>query len=148
MRQVSTVIGKETRAHGIHHCLSPTVNITRDPRCGRTEETYGEDPYLVLIMAVSFVEGVQSQKVVATPKHFVANFVGDGGRDSYEIHFSKRILREIYFPAFKASLKEAGALSLMPAYDAIDGVPCSCSKELLTNLLRGEWGFKGLVVSD
>ena len=147
MRQVSTVIGKETRAHGIHQCLSPTVNIARDPRCGRTEETYGEDPYLVSIMAVSFVEGVQSQKVVATPKHFVANFVGDGGRDSNEVHFSERILREIYFPAFKASLK-AGALSLMPAYNAIDGVPCSCSKELLTNLLRGEWGFKGLAVSD
>lgn len=148
MRQVSTVIGKETRAHGIHQCLSPTVNIARDPRCGRTEETYGEDPYLVSIMAVSFVEGVQSQKVVATPKHFVANFVGDGGRDSNDIHFSERILREIYFPAFKASLKEAGALSLMPAYNSTDGVPCSCSKELLTNILRGEWGFKGFVVSD
>ncbi len=147
MRQVSTVIGKETRAHGIHLCYSPTVNIARDPRCGRTEETYGEDPYLVSMMAVPFVEGLQSQRVVACPKHFVANFVGDGGRDSNEVHFSKRILREIYFPAFKASIK-AGALALMPSYNSIDGVPCACSTELLTNILREEWGFKGFVVSD
>lgn len=148
MKEVSTAIGKETRARGIHQCLSPTINIARDPRCGRTEETYGEDPYLASAMAVSFVEGVQNQKVVATPKHFVANFVGDGGRDSNVIHFSERILRETYFPAFKASIQKANALSLMAAYNSIDGTPCSCSKWLLTDVLRGEWGFKGFVVSD
>ncbi|MCK4419359.1 glycoside hydrolase family 3 C-terminal domain-containing protein [Candidatus Aerophobetes bacterium] len=148
MREVATAIGKETRARGIHHGLSPTINIARDPRCGRTEESYGEDSYLTLIMAISFVEGLQSQKVVATPKHFVANFVGDGGRDSNEIHFSKRILKEIYFPAFKACIQKANALSLMPAYNSIDGVPCSSNKELLTDILRREWGFKGFVVSD
>ncbi len=148
MKEVSTVIGRETRARGIHQCLSPTINIARDPRCGRTEETYGEDPYLTFRMAVAFVEGIQGEKVVATPKHFVANFVGDGGRDSHEIHFSEKILREIYFPAFKACIKEAGALSIMAAYNSLDGVPCSSNKWLLTDILRKEWGFKGFVVSD
>lgn len=148
VERVGVAIGKETRAHGIHQILSPTVNIARDPRCGRTEETYGEDPYLASAMAVAFIRGVQSQRVVCTPKHFVANFVGDGGRDSNAIHFSERILREIYFPAFKASIQKAGALSLMAAYNSLDGVPCSCSRWLLTDVLRGEWGFKGFVVSD
>ncbi len=148
MEKVAVAIGKETRARGIHQCLSPTINIARDPRCGRTEETYGEDPYLASAMAVAFIRGVQSQKVVCTPKHFVANFVGDGGRDSYPIHFSERILREIYFPAFKAAIEKANALSIMAAYNSLDGIPCSCNKWLLTDILRGEWGFKGFVVSD
>lgn len=148
MERIAVAIGRETRSRGIHQALSPTVNITRDPRCGRTEETYGEDPYLASRMAVAFVKGLQSEKIVATPKHFVANFVGDGGRDSYAIHFSERILREIYFPAFEACVKEAGALSFMVAYNALDGLPCSCNKWLLTDILRKEWGFKGFVVSD
>ncbi len=148
MKKVATAIGKETRARGIHQCLSPTINIARDPRCGRTEETYGEDTYLTLVMAVSFVKSVQSQKVIATPKHYIANFVGEGGRDSDEIHLSERILKEIYFPAFKACIQEANALSIMPAYNSIDGVPCSCNEWLLTDILRKEWGFEGHVVSD
>ena len=148
MKEVSAAIGKETRARGIHHCLSPTINIARDPRCGRIEETYGEDPLLTSVMTRSFVESLQDQKVVATPKHFVANFVGNGGRDSNEIHLSERILREVYFPAFKTSIQKANALSLMPAYNSIDGLPCSCNKKLLTDVLREEWGFKGFVVSD
>jgi len=148
MEEIAIAIGKETRARGIHQCLSPTINIARDPRCGRTEETYGEDPYLASVMAVSFVKGVQSQKVVCTPKHFVANFVGDGGRDSNVIHFSERILREIYFPAFRACVQKANALSIMAAYNSLDGIPCSCNKWLLSDVLREEWGFKGFVVSD
>jgi beta-glucosidase len=148
VEKIGVAIGKETRAHGIHQLLSPTINIARDPRCGRTEETYGEDPYLASKMAVAFVKGVQSQKVICTPKHFAANFVGDGGRDSNAIHFSERLMREIYFPAFKAAIQKGGALSLMAAYNSIDGVPCSCSSWLLTEILRKEWGFKGFVVSD
>ena len=148
VEEVAVAIGKETRARGIHQCYSPTINIARDPRCGRTEETYGEDPYLTSVMAVSFVKGVQSQKVVCTPKHFVANFVGDGGRDSNAIHFSERLLREIYLPAFKAAVQKANALSIMAAYNSLDGVPCSCNKWLLTDILRKEWGFKGFVISD
>jgi beta-glucosidase len=148
VEKVGVAIGKETRAHGIHQLLSPTINIARDPRCGRTEETYGEDPYLASAIAVAFVRGVQSQKVICTPKHFAANFVGDGGRDSNAVHFSERLLREIYFPAFKVAIQKGGAMSLMSAYNSIDGVPCSCNRWLLTEILRKEWGFKGFVVSD
>lgn len=148
VKKIAVSIGKETKTRGIAQCLSPTINITRDPRCGRTEETYGEDPWLTSRMAVSFISGVQSEGVAATPKHLAANFVGDGGRDSDDIHFSERILREIYFPAFEASIKEAGALSVMPAYNSLDGIPCSCNRWLLTDILRKEWGFKGIFVSD
>jgi beta-glucosidase len=148
LEEVAAAIGKETWARGIHQLLSPTINIARDPRCGRTEETYGEDPYLASRMAVAFVRGVQSQGVVTTPKHYAANFVGDGGRDSYAVHFSERLLREVYFPAFEASVREGGALSIMAAYNSLDGVPCSCNRWLLTEVLRDEWGFEGYVVSD
>lgn len=148
LQEVATAIGKEARARGIRQLLSPTINIARDPRCGRTEETYGEDPYLASRMAVAFVRGVQSQGVVATPKHYAANFVGDGGRDSHAVHFSERLLREVYFPAFEASVREGGALSLMAAYNSLDGIPCSCNRWLLTEVLRDEWGFEGFVVSD
>jgi beta-glucosidase len=148
MEKVAGAIGRETRARGIRQLLSPTINITRDPRCGRTEETYGEDPYLASLMAKAFVKGVQKEGVVATPKHFAANFVGDGGRDSYAIHFSERLLREVYFPAFKTAVHDAGALSIMAAYNSLDGLPCSCNPWLLTQVLRGEWGFTGFVVSD
>ena len=148
VEKIAAIIGRETRARGILQALSPTVNIARDVRCGRTEETYGEDPYLASAMAVSFVKGLQSEGVIATPKHFVANFVGDGGRDSFPIHFSERILREIYFPAFESAIKEGGALSIMAAYNSLDGIPCSCNRWLLTDILRKEWGFKGFVVSD
>ena len=148
IKEMAVAIGKETRARGIHQALSPTINIARDPRCGRTEETYGEDPYLASKFAVAFIEGLQSQKVVATPKHYAANFVGDGGRDSYPIHFSERLLREIYFPTFKAAIEKAKAMSIMSAYNSIDGIPCTANKWLLTDILRKEWGFEGYVVSD
>ena len=148
MKEVATAIGKETKARGIHQALSPTINITRDPRCGRTEETYGEDPYLASAMAVSFIEGLQEQGVITTPKHFAANFVGDGGRDSNAIHISERLMREIYFPAFKSAIEKSRALSTMAAYNSIDGIPCSSNRWLLTDVLRKEWGFKGYVVSD
>ncbi|MBO3842542.1 MAG: glycoside hydrolase family 3 C-terminal domain-containing protein [Candidatus Brockarchaeota archaeon] len=145
--RVSKAIARETRSRGIHQCLSPVVNIARDVRAGRTEESYGEDPYLTSEMGSLFCRAMLEEGVVATPKHFAANFVGDGGRDSNEIHFSERILREVYFPGFKACVK-AGALSLMAAYNSLDGVPCSSNKWLLTQVLRDEWGFQGFVVSD
>lgn len=145
--KVAKAIAKETRSRGIHQCLSPVVNIVRDVRAGRTEESYGEDPYLTAVMGAAFCKALREEGVIATPKHFVANFVGDGGRDSNEIHFSERILREIYFPGFKACIK-AGALSVMAAYNSLDGVPCSSNHWLLTSVLRDEWGFEGYVVSD
>jgi beta-glucosidase len=147
MEKVAVAIGKETRSRGIHQVLSPVVNIARDVRWGRVEETYGEDPYLTARMGVSFCKGIEGQGVITTPKHYAAN-VGDGGRDSNVIHFSERLLREIYFPAFKACFEEAGAGSVMAAYNSINGIPCSADRWLLTDVLRKEWGFKGFVVSD
>ena len=148
MKDIATVIGIEARSRGIRQLLSPTINIARDARAGRTEETYGEDPFLTSRMAVAFVKGVQGESVVATPKHFAANFVGDGGRDSHPIHYSEQLLREVYFPAFEAAVKEGGALSIMAAYNTINGLPCSADPWLLTEVLRKEWGFQGYVVSD
>jgi beta-glucosidase len=148
MERVTHVIGRETRARGLNQCFSPTLNIARDVRCGRVEETYGEDPYLVSRMGVAFIKTLQEYGVAATPKHFVANFVGDGGRDSHAVHFSERLLREVYFPAFKAAVQEAGTQSLMIAHTAIDGVPCSNNRWLMQTILRDEWGFEGFIVPD
>ncbi len=147
MERVATVIGKETRSRGIRQVLSPVVNIARDVRWGRVEETYGEDPYLSSRMGVAFCKAIESQGVITTPKHFVAN-VGDGGRDSNPIHFSERELREVYFPPFKACFEEGHAGSVMPAYNAVDDIPCASNSWLLRDVLRKEWGFKGFVVSD
>lgn len=148
MEKIVHAIGKETRARGINQCFSPTLNLGRDVRCGRMEETYGEDPYLLTRMGNAFIKTLQQYGVAATPKHFAANFVGDGGRDSHAVHFSERLLREIYFPAFKAAVQEAGAMSIMIAHTAIDGIPCSNNKWLMGDILRKEWGFKGFIVPD
>ena len=147
MAKVATVIGKETRSRGVRQVLSPVVNIARDVRWGRVEETYGEDPYLQSRMAVAFCRSIESEGVLTTPKHFIAN-VGDGGRDSYPISISERELREVYLPPFKAAFQEANAWSVMASYNSVDGTPASSNKWLLTDLLRKEWGFKGFVVSD
>jgi len=147
MLKVSKIIGREARSRGVTQCLSPVVNLTWDSRAGRTEETYGEDPHLASVMAEAYVKGLWENRVIATPKHFVLNFVGDGGRDSAEVHFSERILRETELRPFQASIR-AGALSLMAAYNSLDGIPCSSNRWLLTEVLRWELGFKGFVVSD
>ncbi len=148
MYRIGRVIGRETRVRGIHQGLSPTINLVRDVRHGRVEETYGEDPYLTSLFAVSFIKGLQEERVIATPKHFAADFAGDGGRDSSAVFFSERILREMFFPAFQKSIQEGKAWSLMAAYNSINGVPSSSSQWLLTRVLREEWGFQGFVVSD
>ena len=145
--RVAKAIARETRSRGIHHVLAPVVNIARDVRAGRTEETYGEDPYLISTMAYAYCKAFKEENVITTPKHYIMNFVGDGGRDSHEIHLSERIIRETELPAYMAAIK-AGALSIMAAYNSIDGVPCSCNKFWLTEVLRWELGFKGFVVSD
>ncbi|MCS7105323.1 MAG: glycoside hydrolase family 3 C-terminal domain-containing protein [Thermofilaceae archaeon] len=147
VNRVARAIARETKARGFRQCYSPVVNLARDVRCGRTEETYGEDPYLASVMASSFCRALRYEGVVATPKHFVANYMAEGGRDSHEVHLSERILRETEFQPFYSSLK-AGALCVMAAYNSVDGIPCSCNKWLLTEVLRWEWGFQGYVVSD
>ncbi|MDF2190638.1 beta-glucosidase [Paraflavitalea sp. CAU 1676] len=147
MKQVSTAIATETKARGIRQILTPVVNIASDVRWGRTEETYGEDPFLSSEMGVSFVSPFERMGIVTTPKHFVAN-VGDGGRDSYPIHFNERLLEEIYLPPFKAAIERGGARSIMTAYNTLDGIACSANSWLLQHKLKQQWNFKGFVISD
>jgi len=145
--RIGLAIGRETRTRGVRQVLSPVINIARDVRWGRTEETYGEDPFLTSALGVAFCRAIEGQGVITTPKHYAAN-VGDGGRDSNAIHFSERLLREVYFPAFKACFQLAGANSVMVSYNSIDGVPSSSNHWLLMDVLKTEWGFPGFVVSD
>ena len=131
---------------------SPVVNMARDPRWGRTEETYGEDPYLSSVLGVQFIKGLQGNdpkylKVVATPKHFAA-YNKERDRYSNNAIVPMRLLREYYFPAFKACIQEGKAGAIMSSYNAVNGVPCTANPWLLTKVLRDEWGFKGYVVSD
>ncbi len=147
MQQVAHAIATETKSRGIRQILSPVVNIARDVRWGRVEETYGEDPYLSSEMGVAFVSQFENMGVLTTPKHFVAN-VGDGGRDSYPIHFNERLLEEIYFPAFKVCFTEGKSWSVMTSYNSLDGRPCTANDWLLNKKLKEEWGFDGFVISD
>src|SRR5258705_1470190 len=132
---------------------SPNINIFRDPRWGRGQETYGEDPYLTSRLGVAFVKGLQGNdprylKVVATPKHFAVHSGPEPERHSFDAKVYERDLRETYLPAFRATVVEAQAASAMCAYNRTDGEPCCANKRLLTDILRKEWGFGGYVVSD
>lgn len=147
MKDVARTIAMETKSRGIRQILSPVLNIARDVRWGRTEETYGEDPFLTTQMGLSFIREFENLGVITTPKHFVAN-VGDGGRDSYPIHFNERLLEEVYFPAFKAAFQNANAWSVMTSYNSIDGRQSSANDWLLNQKLKKEWQFDGFVISD
>jgi len=147
MHRVSKAIAIECKTRGIRQILSPVVNIASDVRWGRTEETYGEDPYLASEMGVAFVSEFEKMGMITTPKHYLAN-VGDGGRDSYPIHFDERLLREIYLPPFEACFKRGGSRSVMTSYNSLDGSPCTANDWLLNQVLKKEWGFKGFVISD
>nr|WP_294861381.1 glycoside hydrolase family 3 protein [uncultured Fluviicola sp.] len=140
-------IAEECKVRGIRQILSPVINLATDVRWGRTEETYGEDPFLTTQMGLSFVRSFESRGIITTPKHFVAN-VGDGGRDSYPIHLSERALEETHFIPFKQVIQLGNARSLMTAYNSLNGVACSSNKWLLTEKLKNEWKFKGFVISD
>ena len=144
---VARIIGKEVAAAGVRQVFAPVVNVSRDCRWGRTMETFGEDVLLCSDMGEAMCRGFQNSGVIASPKHFVDNYA-DGGRDSNESHSSWRTLYEVYLPPFKRCFQRGGAMSVMAAYNAVDGVPCSCSRKLLTGILRKEWGFDGFVVSD
>ncbi len=147
MHRVAAAIAVETRARGIRQILSPVINIASDVRWGRTEETYGEDPFLSALMGVAYVSELEKAGVISTPKHFLAN-VGDGGRDSYPIHWNERLLREIYLPPFEACFKYGGSRSVMTSYNSIDGTPATAHSKLLIDLLKKEWGFNGFIISD
>ena len=155
--QVATAISDEARVKnnldgkGLTY-WSPTINMARDPRWGRNEETYGEDPYLTARIARSFIHGMQGSdsvylKVVSTVKHFACNNV-EVDRKKISSNVDERSLREYYLPAFKTSIMDAGAYSIMSAYNALNEVPCPVSRTLLQHILRDEWGFSGYVVSD
>ncbi len=164
--QIGTVISTEARAkyneavrhdvHSIYYGLSiwsPNINIFRDPRWGRGQETYGEDPYLTAHLGVAFVNGLQGTdpkyfKVIATPKHFAVHSGPESTRHSANIDPSRHDLWDTYLPAFRATITEAHADSIMCAYNALDGLPACASKELLVDILRHDWAFKGFVTSD
>ncbi len=152
IKRVSSTIRRQMRIVGVHQGLAPVLDVMRDPRWGRTEETYGEDPYLVASIGVAYIEGLQGDDltdgIIATPKHFVGYSFSEGGRNLAPVHVSERELREVFMFPFEVAIKQANALSLMNAYHEIDGIPCVSSKKLFTDVLRKEWGFKGFVVSD
>jgi beta-glucosidase len=140
--------GRWMRAAGIRQGLAPILDVARDPRWGRVEETYGEDPYLVAELGAAFVRGLQGEGVLATGKHMVGHGVPEGGRNQGPAHIGPRELRDVFLFPFEAAVRGAGLRSMMHAYDDLDGVPCAASTELLEATLRGEWGFDGLVVAD
>ena len=165
INQMATAISDEARA--LHHAdspadavkrfhgltiWSPTINMARDPRWGRTQETYGEDPFLTGVIGKAFITGLQGDdpnwlKTVSTVKHFVANNT-ENNRTRVRPDISARALREYYLPAFRTAVEEAGVESIMVAYNGINGIPCGANKWLLTDVLRKQWGFRGTVVTD
>src|SRR5215467_4265661 len=155
VRDLFTMTAEEARVRGTHQALTPVVDVARDPRWGRVEETYGEDPYLVSRMGIAAVQGFQGdgsfrdkKHVIATLKHFAAHGQPESGMNCAPVDVSMRVLRETFLYPFKETLQKGGALSVMPSYNEIDGVPSHASKWLLRDVLRKEWGFKGFLVSD
>lgn len=147
VHEMARVIGRESRAVGVRQVFAPNVDISRDPRWGRTQETYGEDPYLAGEMGAAYVRGVQEAGVAATAKHYIAYGIGEGGINLAPAHVGEREIREVYVEPFKKCI-DAGVWSVMPAYNEVDGEPLHASKKLLRSLLREELGFEGTTISD
>ena len=137
---------------GARHALAPVLDIARDPRWGRIEETYGEDPYLAAELGCAYIEAIQGPDlrdgVIATAKHMVGHGLAEGGLNQAPAHIGPRELRDEQLFPFEAAVRQSGIASVMPAYCDVDGVPCHASTELLAGILRGEWGFDGIVASD
>lgn len=153
--KVFTAGALETRARGSQQVLGPNLDVAREPRWGRTDETYGEDPYLVSRLGVTVVKALQGpgpmiegDHIIATAKHFTAHGQPEGGTNIAPANYSERILREVFLPSFKAAVTEGHIMSVMPSYNEIDGVPSHANSWLLGKILREEWGFQGNVVSD
>ncbi len=146
---------EEARLRGTHQALTPVVDVARDPRWGRVEETYGEDPHLNTQLGIAAVRGFQGdasfkdkKRIIATLKHFAAHGQPESGMNCAPVNVSERVLRETFLHPFRDAIKHAGAISVMASYNEIDGVPSHASEWLLRDVLRKEWGFKGFVVSD
>jgi beta-glucosidase len=154
VHNIGRVIGSEARAHGVHLVLSPNLDLAREPRWGRVEETFGEDTYLSSRMAVNIIKGMQGKSlkddnaVISEPKHFGVHGIPENGSNLSPVYIGEREARSAHLYVFEKAIKEAHAHSVMAAYHEIDGVPAAGNKWLLTNVLRNEWGFDGFVISD
>ncbi|MET7337598.1 glycoside hydrolase family 3 N-terminal domain-containing protein [Nonomuraea sp. NPDC005650] len=148
IEEVAGRIGRSLRAAGVHQGLAPVLDVTRDYRWGRTEETIGEDPYLVGTVGAAYVRGIEGAGVVATLKHFAGYSASRGGRNHAPVHMGGRELADVVLPPFEMALRLGGARSVMNSYAEIDGLPAAADEGLLTRLLREEWGFAGTVVAD
>jgi beta-glucosidase len=155
LREVFSATASEVRARGAQQCLAPVLDLARDPRWGRTEETYGEDPYLVSRLGVAAIRGFQGTgalidkfHVLATAKHFAVHGQPEGGTNVAPGNYSERIIREQFLKPFQAAVVEGHVQSVMASYNEIDGIPSHSNKHLLTEILREEWGFDGVLVSD
>jgi beta-glucosidase len=154
--RIADVIGREGRAVGVGQVFAPMLGLARDPRWGRVEESYGEDPFHVARIAVAYIchlQGVGAErfgkgKLIATPKHFVADGEPWAGANGEDFEVSERVLREVFMQPFEAAVKEAKTGSIMPAHHALNGVPCHANVWLLDTVLRKEWGFRGFITSD
>ncbi|MGC9140616.1 glycoside hydrolase family 3 N-terminal domain-containing protein [Athalassotoga sp.] len=151
VHEMANAIRQQMRAVGAHEGLAPLLDVSRDPRWGRIEETFGEDVYLVSVFADNYIKALQKNMkngIMATAKHFVAYAMSEGGLNCAPVHLGERELREVFLRTFEIAVKDARVGSIMNAYNEIDGVPCAASKYLLTDILRKEWKFDGIVVSD
>src|SRR5437660_3439428 len=152
IEQVAGSIREQLLAVGARLGLAPVLDVARDPRWGRVEETYGEDPVLAGVLGTAYVRGLQTSDlrdgVVATGKHFLAYAMPEGGMNHAPVHVGPRQLREVFAEPFAAAVRDAGLASVMNSYSSVDGLPCAGSHAILTGLLRDELGFEGVVVAD
>lgn len=146
--KIASICGRDSRANGIRLNYAPDIDISQDPRWGRVEENYGEDPYLTSRMAAAYVKNLQNEGVAACPKHYIAHGTPECGVNIGPVHMGEREVREQMLPAFAAAVREGGAWCMMPAYSELDGVPMHANRYWLTDVLRGELGFDGFVTSD
>ena len=148
VREMSTAIGEDMAALGVQQGLSPLLDVVRDYRWGRVEETIAEDPLLVGMLGTAYVRGLQSAGISATLKHFVGYSASRAGRNHAPVSIGRRELEDVLLPPFEMAVREGGVDSVMNSYSDLDGVPAAASRELLTGILRDRWGFRGTVVSD
>jgi beta-glucosidase-like glycosyl hydrolase len=148
IQRMAAAIGRDMAALGVHQGLSPVLDVVRDYRWGRVEETMGEDPYLVAMLGAAYIRGLQSAGVIATVKHFAGYSASRGARNHGPVPMGRRELMDVILPPFETAVVLAGAGSVMNSYSDVDNVPAGADSWLLTDLLRGEWGFEGTVVSD
>lgn len=148
VKEMASAIGASMRSVGIHQGLAPVLDVVRDPRWGRTEESIGEDPYLVATVGTAYVQGLESAGVVATLKHFAGYSASRGARNHAPASLGPRELADVILPPFEMAVREGGARSVMAAYNDLDGLPAHAHPRLLTQLLREQWEFTGTVVAD